>query len=105
MLPAAWPLAGDRCVVSRGQTRAGTGVRAAAYGEPVPVTEVPAGVLAVGEVIRVDDRQGHRVERILAVEGERVTLGMRPVGLAADALVRVRLAWDAIVECLGSVED
>jgi hypothetical protein len=71
----------------------------------VPVTEVPAGVLAVGDVIRVDDPQAHRVERILAVARERVTLEMRPVGLAADAPVRVTLAWDAIVECLGSVED
>ena len=77
----------------------------AAYGEPVPVTEVPAGVLAVGDVIRVDDPQAHRVERILAVAGETVTLEMRPVDLAADAPVRVTLAWDAIVECLGSVED
>jgi hypothetical protein len=30
---------------------------------------------------------------------------MHPVGLAADASVRVTLAWDAIVERLGSVED
>ncbi|HYS36806.1 MAG TPA: hypothetical protein VEO01_14385, partial [Pseudonocardiaceae bacterium] len=71
----------------------------------VPVTEVPAAVLAVGDVGRVDDPQAHRVERILAVAGERVSLEMRPVGLAADAPVRVTLAWDAIVERLGSVED
>jgi hypothetical protein len=45
------------------------------------------------------------VERILAVAGEKVSLEMRPVGLAAAAPVRVTLAWDAVVECLGSVED
>lgn len=58
----------------------------------MPVTEVPAAVLAVGDVGRVDDPQAHRVERILAVAGERVSLEMRPVGLAAAAPVRVTLA-------------
>jgi hypothetical protein len=104
MLPAAWPLSRDRRVVSPGQTRPGTGVRAAAYGERVLVTDVPAGVLAVGDVVRVDDPQGHRVERIVAVAGEGVTLEMRRVGLAADAPVRVTLVWGAVVECLGSTE-
>ena len=92
-------------MVSPGQARPGAHVGAAAYGEAVPVTEVSAGVLAVGDVIRVDDPQAHRVERILEVAGEAVTLEMRPVGLAADALVRVTLAWNAVVERLGSVED
>jgi hypothetical protein len=71
----------------------------------VPVTEVPAAVLAVGDVIRVDDPQGHRVERILAIAGEKVSLEMRPVGLAAAAPVRVTLAWHAVVERLGSIEE
>ncbi len=88
-----------------GSDATGPACGAAACGEPVPVTEVRAGVLAVGDVIRVDDRQAHRVERILEVAGEAVTLEMRPVGLAADAPVRVTLAWDAAVERLGSVED
>jgi len=82
----------DRRVVSPDQTRPGTRVRAAAYGERVPVSEVAAAVLAVGDVIRVDDPQGHRVQRIVAVAGETVSLEMRPVGLAAAAPVRVTLA-------------
>ena len=59
---------------------------------PVPVTECPPRCLPVGDVVRVDDPQGHRVERILAVAGEKVSLEMRPVGLAAAAPVRVTLA-------------
>jgi hypothetical protein len=45
------------------------------------------------------------VERILVVAGDTVRLEMRPVGLAADAPVRVTLAWHAMVERLGSIED
>lgn len=52
-----------------------------------------------------ENPQAHRVERILVVAGDTVRLEMRPVGLAADAPVRVTLAWHAMVERLGSIED
>jgi len=50
----------------------------AAYGGDVPIEDVEAGDLRAGDVVRVDDRQAHRVERVVRV-GARVVLEMRPV--------------------------
>ena len=76
----------------------------AAYGGDVPIEDVEAGDLRAGDVVRVDDRQAHRVERVVRV-GARVVLEMRPVGLEISEAVRVRLPVDRLVTRLGTAAD
>jgi hypothetical protein len=76
----------------------------AAYGGDVPIEDVDAGDLRAGDVVRVDDPQAHRVERVARV-GARVVLEMRPVGLEISAAVRVTLPVDRLVTRLGMAAD
>ena len=78
---------------SDGCPRAEAGAVLTAYGGDVPIEDVEAGDLRAGDVVRVDDRQAHRVERVVRV-GARVVLEMRPVGLEISEAVRVRLPVD-----------
>jgi hypothetical protein len=67
----------------------------------VPVDQVAAGTLVVGDVVRLSDPQAHRVERVMIADG-RVALELRPLGLAVPDTVRVALPADASVDRLGS---
>jgi hypothetical protein len=70
----------------------------------VPVDEVAAGLLRAGDVVRLDDPQAHRVERVVLVDG-RVVVELRPVGLDVPNAVRVTLPVDRLVERLGRTGD
>ena len=70
----------------------------------MPIEDVEAGELRAGDVVRVDDRQAHRVERVVRV-GARVVVEMRPVGLEIPEAVRVRLPVDRLVTRLGVAAD
>jgi hypothetical protein len=66
----------------------------------VAVDEVAAGVLRAGDVVRLDDPQAHRVERVVLVD-RGVVVELRPVGLGVADLVRVTLPLDGLVGRLG----
>jgi hypothetical protein len=70
----------------------------------VPVDQVAARELVVGDVVRLADPQAHRVERAMIAEGQ-VVLELRPVGLAVPDAVRVSLPVDAVVDRLGTAGD
>ena len=76
----------------------------AAYGGDVAIEDVEAGDLRAGDVVRVDDRQAHRVERVVRV-GARVVVEMRPVGLEISEALRVTLPVDSLVTRLGMAAD
>jgi len=63
--------------------------------------EVAAGVLRAGDVVRLDDLQAHRVERVVLVD-DRVVVELRPVGLDVSNAVRVTVPVDRLVERLGT---
>jgi hypothetical protein len=67
----------------------------------VPVDEVAAGVLRAGDVVRLDDPQAHRVERVVHLGG-RVVVELRLVGLDVSNAVRVTQPVDRLVERLGT---
>lgn len=68
----------------------------------MPVDQVAARALVVGDVVRLSDPQAHRIERVLVADG-RVVLEVRPVGLAVDDTVRVTLPAEAVGDRRGSV--
>jgi hypothetical protein len=68
----------------------------------VPVDEVVAGQQNVGDVVRLDDPQAHRVQRLVIVEG-RVVVELR--GLEVRDAIRVTLSADAVVGRLGTARD
>jgi hypothetical protein len=70
----------------------------------VPVDQVAARELDVGDVVRLDDPQAHRVETVMIAEG-RVVLELRLVGLAVPDAVRVTVPAEAVVDRLGSAGD
>jgi hypothetical protein len=72
------------------------------YGREVPIEDVAASDLRAGDVVRLEDPQAHRVERV-ARDGRRVVLELRPVGLEVSETVRVMLPVDRLVSRLGSV--
>jgi hypothetical protein len=72
------------------------------YAVVVPVDQVAARNLVVGDVVRLEDPQAHRVERMMIADG-RVVLELRPVGLAVRDTVRVTVPVEALVDRLGSV--
>jgi hypothetical protein len=67
----------------------------------VPVDHVAAKNLAVGDVVRLDDPQAHRVERVLVADG-RVVLELRPIGLAVPEATRVSVPGEAVIDRLRS---
>ena len=70
----------------------------------VPIDQVAAGDLRVGDVVRIDDPQAHRVERVMVVDGWAV-LDLRPVGLAVRDGRRVTVPVATVVDRLGSAAD
>lgn len=70
------------------------------YGGHVPIEEVAARYIRVGDVVRLDDPQAHRVDRVVRVDA-RVVLELRPVGLKVSETVRVMLLEDGLVTRLG----
>ena len=70
----------------------------------MPVDQVAARELDVGDVVRLDDPQAHRVETVMIAEG-RVVLELRLVGLAVPDAVRVTVPAEAVVDRLGSAGD
>jgi hypothetical protein len=70
----------------------------------VPIEDVEAGDLGAGDIVRVDDPQSHRVERVVCV-GARVVLEMRPVGLETSETVRVALPVDRLLTRVGMAGD
>jgi hypothetical protein len=71
------------------------------YAWNVPVDEVAAHDLRAGDVVRLDDPQAHRVERVALVDG-RVVVELRPVGLDVPNAVRVTLPEGRLVSRLGT---
>jgi hypothetical protein len=69
-----------------------------------PIDEVAAGDLAVGDVVRLDDPQAHRVEEVMIVDG-RVILDLRPVGLAVPDTRRVTVPVETVIDRLGSAAE
>jgi hypothetical protein len=67
----------------------------------MPVEQVAACCLVVGDIVRLADPQAHRVERVLVVDSG-VVVEISPVGLAVDDKVRVSLPVDAVVDRLAS---
>jgi hypothetical protein len=74
------------------------------YANEVPIQDVAAHDVRVGDVVRLDDPQAHRVERVVRVEA-RVVLELRPVGLEISETVRVTLPEDRLVSPLGTAAD
>ncbi len=74
------------------------------YGGHVPIQDVAAGDLGAGDVVRLDDPQAHRVERVLRVDA-RVVLELRAVGLEIAEAVRGTLPEDRLVTRLGTAAD
>jgi hypothetical protein len=72
----------------------------ASYAWDVPVDEVVARDLQVGDVVRLDDPQAHRVERVVLVD-RRVVVELRPLGLDVADVVCVTLPVDRLVDRLG----
>jgi hypothetical protein len=70
----------------------------------VPVQDVAARDIAAGDVVRLDDPQAHRVERVVRVDA-RVVLELRPVGLEISETVRVTLPNDRLVSRLGTAAE
>jgi hypothetical protein len=70
----------------------------------VPVHEVAARDLVPGDLVRLDDPQAHRVERVL-IAADRVVLDLRPVGLAVSDVIRVTLPIRAVVDRLGTINE
>jgi hypothetical protein len=68
----------------------------------VPVDQVVARALVVGDVVRLSDPQAHRVEPMMIAD-RQVVLELRPVGLAVADMIRVALPVDEVVDRLGSV--
>jgi hypothetical protein len=67
----------------------------------VPIDQVAASDLAVGDVVRLDDPQAHLVERMMIVDA-RVDLDLRPVGLAVTESRRVTVPCETVIDRLGS---
>jgi hypothetical protein len=74
------------------------------YAYAVPREAVRARDVAVGDVVRLDDPQAHRGERVVICE-ERVVLELRPVGLAVPDSIQVTASIDAVIDRLGAAED
>ena len=55
--------------------------------------EVAAALLRAGDVVRLDDPQAHRVDRVVLVDG-RVVVELRLVGLDVPDAIRVTLPAD-----------
>jgi hypothetical protein len=53
----------------------------------MPVDQVAAHAVVVGDIVRLADPQAHRIERVQVAES-RVVLEIRPIGLAVDDSVR-----------------
>jgi hypothetical protein len=70
----------------------------------VPIEDVAARDLGAGDVVRLDDPQAHRVERVVRLDA-RVVLELRPVGLSVSETVRITLLEDALVGRLGTARD
>jgi hypothetical protein len=70
----------------------------------VPVDEVAAGDLRAGGVVRLEDLQAQRVERVVLVDGG-VALALGPVGFDVADAVRVTLVVDGLVQRLGRAAD
>jgi hypothetical protein len=68
------------------------------------VHEVAARDLVPGDLVRLDDPQAHRVERVL-IAADRVVLDLRPVGLAVSDVIRVTLPIRAVVDRLGTINE
>jgi hypothetical protein len=74
------------------------------YACDVPVEEVAARDLRAGDVVRLDDPQAHRVERVV-LAGGRVVVDLRPIGLDVPDALRVTLPADRLVDRLGRAGD
>jgi hypothetical protein len=74
------------------------------YASEVPIEDVAAPDVRVGDVVRLDDPQAHRVKRVVRVDA-RVVLELRPVGLETSETVRVMLPEDRLVSRLGTSTD
>ena len=74
------------------------------YGGHVPIEDVAARDLGAGDVVRLDDPQAHRVERVVRLDA-RVVLELRPVGLSVSDTVRITVPEDTLVCRLGTTTE
>jgi hypothetical protein len=70
----------------------------------VPIEDVAARDLGAGDVVRLDDPQAHRVERVVRLDA-RVVLELRPVGLSVSDTVRITVPEDTLVCRLGTTTE
>jgi hypothetical protein len=70
----------------------------------VPIEDVADHDVRVGDVVRLDEPQARRVERVVGVDA-RVVLELRPVGLETSETVRLTLPEDRLVSRLGTIAD
>jgi hypothetical protein len=70
----------------------------------VSIQDVAARDLGAGDVVRLDDPQAHRVERVVRVDA-RIVLELRPVGVEISETVRVTLPEGRLVTRLGTAAD
>jgi hypothetical protein len=61
----------------------------------VPIGQVAASDIAVGELVWLDDPQAHRVERVTIVDG-RVDHDLPPIGLAVAEKRRVTVLFERL---------
>ena len=66
--------------------------------------QVAARDLQAGDVVRLDDPQAHRVERVVLADG-RVVVELRPVGLDVADMVRLTLPVDRVVDRLDTAAE
>ncbi|HEY3089508.1 MAG TPA: hypothetical protein VGJ59_15785 [Jatrophihabitantaceae bacterium] len=68
------------------------------------IVDVAARDIGAGDVVRVDDPQVQRVERVVHVDG-RVVLELRAAGLEIRESVRVSLPEDRLVSRVGTASE
>ena len=71
----------------------------------MPITEIRADQLRIGDLVRVDDPQAHQVLDISASEDGRITLTVAPIGLSNAEPTRVVVAADALITRVGTIDD
>jgi hypothetical protein len=84
--------------------RAKTDISRGSVGGDVPVGEVAAGGLRVGDVIRPGDQQARRVDSVVVVDGS-VVLEIRPIGFDVPDAVHLTLLAGVVVDRVGTTGD
>ena len=71
----------------------------------VPITDVPASQVRVGDLIRIDDPQAHQVLDISRGDDGRIALTVAPIGLNKAERTRAVVSADTLVTRVGTAND